>query len=70
MANFGLSDRVRNYRHYRKARISGVILPTIDKLSSRAEFDMISAGSGANRPATTHFAGQLILDLENPSIVE
>lgn len=48
----------------------GVVLPSIDKLSSRAEFDMISAGSGANRPATTHFAGQLSLDLENPSIVE
>lgn len=45
-----------------------VVLPAIDKLSSRAESDMISAG--ANRPATTHLVGQLRLDLEHPSIVE
>ena len=45
-----------------------VVLPAIDKLSSRAESDMISAG--ANRPATTHLVGQLRLDLENSSIVE
>lgn len=70
MANFGLSDRVCNYRHYRNRGSRGVVLPTIDKLSSRAEFDMISAGSGANRLPTTHLAGQLRLDLVNPSLVE
>ena len=48
----------------------GVVVPAIDKPSSRAEFDMISVGSGANRPATTHLVGQLRLDLENSSIVE
>ena len=47
----------------------GVVVPAIDKLPSRAEFDMVSVGSGANRAATTLFAGQLRLDRGNLSIV-